>query len=426
MLKMLGQISQSNEILNFKSSAKNKRHQMTQVPNYSYDDIQADMFIEQQQAIKKAQKKEKSKENWNKAGVVAQMGIAVAFLSTVALTIFGIKKMGGKGDSASKSIKLAWEDIASKKNFPNLEDECVNEKVRDFIKTMKNRTDIPKEIIEHTGAEAPEQCILMWGPSGTGKTFSGQLFAKEMGAEYTKIQFADVSSPYIGQTSVEIQDVFNKLKKTASANPDKKYVVSFDEIDALLVPREKCGSNNLHLAENRTAFLNGLDEIKQFNNLKIIGTTNVDPASGNLDLASLSRFGNMIKIDLPSEKELKSALKFRLSKNKCVTDNKFFEKNKSAIDKFVKKLHDKKYSQRDVEDIVNKANSKFAIDKKSTTDIKADNFEMKYLEDAVKLKGNTTGSINSTGKDKQVAELNPSNFNFLQRLMYLIFGGGKA
>ena len=65
------------------------------------------------------------------------------------------------------------------------------------------------------GVKRPEQCILMYGPSGTGKTFSAKMLAKELGAEYAEVQFADVSSPYIGQTSVEIQNVFKQLKKQA-------------------------------------------------------------------------------------------------------------------------------------------------------------------------------------------------------------------
>ena len=39
--------------------------------------------------------------------------------------------------------------------------------------------------------------------------------AKEIGAEYAEVQFADVSSPLIGQTSVEIKKVFDKLDKIA-------------------------------------------------------------------------------------------------------------------------------------------------------------------------------------------------------------------
>ena len=64
---------------------------------------------------------------------------------------------------------------------------------------------------------------------------TAKMLAKELGAEYTEVQFADVSSPYIGQTSVEIQNAFKQIKKQAEKHPDKKFLVGFNEIDALLV-----------------------------------------------------------------------------------------------------------------------------------------------------------------------------------------------
>ena len=350
-----------------------------------------DVFMMQAMEQQKAAKKEKRKENWNKAGVLAQIGIATAFLGMLGVQIYGLKKGGG----SIKANKLEWKNIAKDTKFPKLEDDCVNPKVREFIKTMKKSAGLSEKAAKMAGVKRPEQCILMYGPSGTGKTFSAKMLAKELGAEYAEVQFADVSSPYIGQTSVEIQNVFKQLKKQAEKHPDKKFLVGFNEIDALLVPREKCGSNNLHLAENRTAFLNGLDDIANLKNLKIVGTTNVYPESGNLDKASLSRFKNMIEVQLPTEKELKASLKFHLNDSESVTKQKFFENNESAINKFVSKLRENKYSQRDVEDLADKARNEFANVLEGSKNIDAEKFELKYLDKAFDLKGTTTGSIST-------------------------------
>lgn len=349
-----------------------------------------DMFLPQDMANKKASKKEKNKERWYKTSVVAQVGMAVAFGIMALGTAVGLYKQLGKGGLS----KLKFEDIAKKENFPKLEDDCVNPKVREFIKTLKDRGDFNENICKYSGSKAPEQFMLMYGPSGTGKTFSAKLMAKEIGAEYAEVQFADVSSPYIGQTSVEIKNVFKDLASKAEKNPQKKYLVAFNEIDALLVPREKCGSNNLHLAENRTAFLNGLDELSKFKNVKIVGTTNVDPKSGNLDAASLSRFGNMLKIDLPNAKELVASLKFHLKGSEAVKTHKFFENNEKEIEKFAQELVEKRYSQRDIEKIAELAQTKFGIAIKDSKDMASEKFDIKYLKEAVEAKGSTTGTIN--------------------------------
>ncbi len=376
--------------IRFKANDYQVNYNNRYTPPMPEDAPMDDIFLMQAMEQQKANKKEKSKENWNKTGVLAQVGIAVAFLGMLGMSVYNAVK-GGTG----KAQKLEWKNIAKDTKFPKLEDDCVNPKVREFITNMKKSAGLSEKAAKASGVKRPEQCILMYGPSGTGKTFSAKMLAKEIGAEYTEVQFADVSSPYIGQTSVEIQNVFKKLKKQAEKNPDKKFLVGFNEIDALLVPREKCGSNNLHLAENRTAFLNGLDDIANLENLKIVGTTNVHPDSGNLDKASLSRFKNMIEISLPTEKELKASLKFHLKDSESITKQKFFENNKDEIDKFVAKLYKNKYSQRDVADLADKARNEFAYVLEGSKNIDAEKFDIKYLNKAFDIKGPTTGSISS-------------------------------
>lgn len=351
-----------------------------------------DMFIMQQIAEQRAAKKEKNKERWYKTGVGAQVALAVAFSVMAGASVFGLYKQYGKaaGD-ITKNFK--FEDFGKKEDFPKLTEDCVNPKVREFIQSFAKKSGLKDGVKKLTGVQGDEQCLLMYGPSGTGKTFSAKLLAKELGAEYGEIQFADVSSPYVGQTSVEIKRVFEKIYMSGKKNPNKKYVIAFNEIDALLVPREKCGANNLHLAENRTAFLNGLDLIRELKNVKIVGTTNVDPHSGNLDKASLSRFANLLKIDLPTEKELIASLKFHLRNCKLINDQKFFESNKSELEKFAKELKGKKYSQRDVEDIAKKAIDNFSFAINDKTNPEKEKFAIKYLEDAVNAKGITTGAL---------------------------------
>lgn len=339
---------------------------------------------------RQAQKKEKQQNRLNKMLAYSSVGIAVGLVGSLLLQIFAMVK-AGKGEG-SKNIKMIWEDFSKKDNFPALTDDCVNDKVRKFIQNIKDTAGLSDDVMKRAGVDSPEQCIIMWGPSGTGKTFSAKLLANEIGAEYSEVQFADVSSPFIGQTSVEIQGVFKRLAEKARKNPNKKFLVAFNEIDALLVPREKCGSNNLHLAENRTAFLNGLDQIKEFKNIKIVGTTNVNPDSGNLDKASLSRFGNILKIDLPDEKEIIASIKFHMKKSEDVKNGKFFENNKSKLEDFAKELRNKKYAHRDIEDIAQKARRSYAIDLQNG---KAKDFDIKYLTDAVETKGKPVGAIDA-------------------------------
>ena len=84
-----------------------------------------------------------------------------------------------------------------------------------------------------------------------------------------------------------------------------------------------------------------------------------------------------------------------MNDSESITKQKFFENNDSAIDKFVAKLQKNKYSQRDVEDLADKARNEFANVLESSKNIDAEKFELKYLDKAFDLKGPTTGSIST-------------------------------
>ena len=92
---MVNQISN----INFKAD-------MTAYPAISYnnrytppmpENTMDDIFLAQVQEQSKAAKKEKSKERWYKTGIVAQVGLAVAFGIMAIGTIIGLKRGGASG-----------------------------------------------------------------------------------------------------------------------------------------------------------------------------------------------------------------------------------------------------------------------------------------------------------------------------------------
>ena len=224
--------------------------------------------------------------------------------------------------------------------------------------------------------------MIFYGPTGTGKTFSGQLVAKELNAKYAEIQFSDLSSEYIGKTAVNISKKFAELKKLVNKNPNEQHVVVFNEMDSLLNNVNKLGSNNQHLGQNRTAFLNGLDSVKDCKNLTIIGTTNVNPKSGNVDLASLGR-AVIQEIQLPIEEEAMYAFDFQLSK---YGGTEALRNNKDALRNLAKQIVDKKGSNRDIEKIVETATSDFTIDIANKPNALKEQISEHYLQKAIDAK----------------------------------------
>ena len=338
-------------------------------------DAEVDSFIKEQE---KAKKNAKKQQNLN-MGI--QIGVLAALLASVGIMAY---TYFGKGTAKTQFAKIS-------EKMPSLSDDCVNPKVKNFIEKTIKILDAPKDFLKYTGADAPRM-VLFHGPTGTGKTFSAKLMAKEMGAEYGEIQFSDLSSEYIGKTAVNISQKFKEIAKMAKKNPDKKYVVTFNEIDSLINNVNKLGSNNLHLGQNRTSFLNGLDSIKDIPNLTIIGTTNINPKTANLDAATLSRLGNIFEIEKPIQNEIKSSMKFHLGKSEAAKD---LIKNDAELDKIAELIKQKNGAQRDVENVVKTAISDFTVKNldnpnKNTAQITSD-----YLLNAINNKETWAAGIDS-------------------------------
>ena len=114
--------------INFKAEAQkigqpnnvnyNNRYTAPMPENALNDDV----FMMQAMAENQAEKRAKSQDRWNKAGVLAQIGMATGFLATAAvgvLGLFGIKHLTKNGakeaakqaDDALKemtNVKLKW------------------------------------------------------------------------------------------------------------------------------------------------------------------------------------------------------------------------------------------------------------------------------------------------------------------------------
>ena len=340
--------------------------------------------------FEKQRKKAQREKNLSLALQVGMFGL-FAVIAGIAVYPFLVKGGG----------KTVFEKISDK--MPSLNDDCVNPKVKDFIQKTVGILKTPKDLLEYTGAENPRM-VLFHGPTGTGKTFAAKLLAKEMGAEYGEIQFSDLSSEYIGKTAVNISQKFKQLAEMAKKNPDKQYVVAFNEIDSLINNVEKLGSNNMHLGQNRTSFLNGLDSIKDIPNLTIVGTTNINPNSANLDQATLSRLGNIFEIKRPTAKEIVASLKFHLGKKSKATGDLI--KNDAELQKLAEQIEAKAGAQRDVEFLVKDSLLDFTRDIEGKADAKSTQMTADYIEKAINKKETWAAGIETgttpTGSIPQV------------------------
>ncbi len=429
--------------INFKAEAQkigqpnnvnyNNRYTAPMPENALNDDV----FMMQAMAENQAEKRAKSQDRWNKAGVLAQIGIAGAFLTTAGIALLGVlgfKKLGknvGKqaNDELNKltGVKLKWEDFAKDKKVASLDSDTTSKSLKKAFNTIIENNKLSEEAKKWGGASNGMDIMYLYGHGGTGKTYVAKQFAQATGSMFTCIKYPDLGSPYKDAASMKISSCFDEIIKHANAAKDKKFVVCIDEIDAVMrkVPDGAHGAEEV--AKSRAAVLTGLDKLREnCSNVTVIATSNYHPKNGIVDPIALRRFNNKIEVPLPDKKQVPALLEMYM-KNIGAVDDKFYKT--SAFKSFAKKLQNNGYSNGEIELIAKEASKIFSASLKDVADadLKKHPFKVKYLEEAMKMNGEAASKTNKlmdvpkTGKNSKNNTNNKNNpqmpkLNFLQRL----------
>lgn len=233
--------------------------------------------------------------------------LLAGILTMIACTsLLGFSIISSKtGNGTNRSIRGVWKGLAigfaslkENKEIPIL-DNCksINKKLRNFLQTQIDYAKVKPDDIKKLGTPEPAKKLLLYGPPGTGKSYFAKIYAKSLDAKYTEVKFSDFNSTWCGQHIEQFSSVFEDILANAKAEPTKKFVVVFNEIDSIVMPadtlRQSGSGHSMFKLEERSVFLNYIDEIAEnAPNVTIIGTTNIVPRNNNLDGAAMSRFKN--------------------------------------------------------------------------------------------------------------------------------------
>jgi len=132
--------------------------------------------------------------------------------------------------------------------------------------------------------------VLFYGPPGTGKTLSATLLGKETKQPVFRVDLSLVVSKYIGETEKNLGKLFDEAE-------DKKWILFFDEADALFGKRTQTKSSNDRYANQEVAYL--LQRIEDFGGLVVLATN----IQTNIDAAFSRRFQSMVFFPKPSKKQ---------------------------------------------------------------------------------------------------------------------------
>jgi transitional endoplasmic reticulum ATPase len=135
--------------------------------------------------------------------------------------------------------------------------------------------------------------IMLYGPSGTGKTLLAKGVATESESNFISVKGPELLSKWVGESERGIREVFRRARQASPC------IIFFDEIDAL-APVRGLGGDSQVGERVVSQLLTELDGIQSLNGVVVLAATNrmdmVDPA-----LLRAGRFDKLLYIPLPDK-----------------------------------------------------------------------------------------------------------------------------
>ena len=186
------------------------------------------------------------------------------------------------GSVASRATRLArWEQVALASD--------VIDSIREFLSRVAHRRTVydawgyDKKMTTSRGLTA-----LFHGPPGTGKSMVASLIARELKLDLYRVDLAQVTSKWIGETEKNLAEVFD-------AAEDGQAVILFDEADSLFAKRTEVKSSVDRYANLEVNYL--LQRFDSFDGIAIL-TTNKE---GSIDTAFKRRLSLRLLFPFPDE-----------------------------------------------------------------------------------------------------------------------------
>lgn len=184
--------------------------------------------------------------------------------------------------------KITFTDVAG---LQNVKDEIIY----NVIEPLKN-PELAKKYKIVPGAK-----IILYGPPGTGKTFIARAIAGEVDAKFYAVNCQDLISKYMGESSKQIDSLFNEAEK------NKRAIIFFDEFDSIASKRED--SNGVDSEMNRVVatLLTKVDGFKKPDTCEMLLLIAATNRFESIDKAMLrgGRFDTHIYVGYPDIEAIK-------------------------------------------------------------------------------------------------------------------------
>jgi transitional endoplasmic reticulum ATPase len=196
-------------------------------------------------------------------------------------------KLGSMTKAIDQSVpRITYDDLGGLKKEV--------QKIREMIELPMRHP----ELFEKLGVEAPKG-VLMYGPTGTGKTLLAKAVAGETNSHFISLSGPEIMGKYYGESEERLREIFKQAEENAPS------IIFIDEIDSIAPKREEVTGE----VEKRivSQLLTLMDGMKSRGKVVVIAATNrpdsIDPA-----IRRPGRFDREIEIGIPDEEGRKEIL----------------------------------------------------------------------------------------------------------------------
>jgi SpoVK/Ycf46/Vps4 family AAA+-type ATPase len=154
--------------------------------------------------------------------------------------------------------------------------------------------------------------VLFAGASGTGKTMTAGVIARDLGLDLYKIDLSGVVSKYIGETEKNLHKIFQAADASNA-------MLFFDEADALFGKRSEIKDAHDRYANIEVAYL--LQKIEEYEGVVVLASN----LSKNIDDAFSRRMHYVIEFTLPGQQHREQLWRGMFPAQAPVADDVDFE-----------------------------------------------------------------------------------------------------
>lgn len=177
-----------------------------------------------------------------------------------------------------EDAKIGWDDIAGL------------DEIKKILQQIIDWPILYKDLYQAAGL-SPSKGVLLYGPSGNGKTLIAKALAHEGNINFISINNTDILSKYVGVAEKAIHDIFMKAKLASPC------IIFIDEVDAVISTRNQNQNSNASLLATLLVEMDGLENL---GGIIVLAATN-RPDIIDAALLRPGRFDRLLFIPNPNE-----------------------------------------------------------------------------------------------------------------------------